>query len=174
MQAASKRILTTHTGSLHRPPDFEEMFRQKVSGEHYDENKFAARLRTSVAEIVRKQVEIGIDIIDDGEFSKIDFFSYARYRLDGIRPVVTATAGDSRTANAYLNPLAKSVMSSPAVRQRFAQFYADTEPPTGAFRPAALFNYICRSGPPLKNPQPTLSPDRSNTSQRKSDATSTI
>jgi 5-methyltetrahydropteroyltriglutamate--homocysteine methyltransferase len=134
VQSRFNRILTTHTGSLHRPPDFEEMFRQKLAGESVDENAFEARLRSSVAEIVRRQAEIGIDIVDDGEFSKVDFFSYAKYRLDGIeaRPLVKSSASDTRTSNAYLNPAMKSVMSSAAVRQKFAKFYADTEPPSGA------------------------------------------
>jgi hypothetical protein len=49
MQSHFNRILTTHTGSLHRPPDFEEMFRQKLAGEKFDESAFEARLRSSSA-----------------------------------------------------------------------------------------------------------------------------
>jgi methionine synthase II (cobalamin-independent) len=126
MQSRFNRILTTHTGSLHRPPDFEEMFRQKLAGESVDENAFEARLRSSVAEIVRRQAEIGIDIVDDGEFSKVDFFSYAKYRLDGIeaRPLVKSSASDARTSNAYLNPAIKSVMSSPEVCEVLCRYRA--------------------------------------------------
>ena len=55
MRASTDRILTTHTGSLHRPADLEELFRKKLAGEPYDEAAFEARLRSSVAEVVRKQ-----------------------------------------------------------------------------------------------------------------------
>ena len=89
METSRDRILTTHTGSLHRPPDLEEMFRKKLAGEAVDPLAFEARLRSAVGEIVRKQIDLGIDFIDDGEFSKVDFFSYAKYRMEGIeqRPV---------------------------------------------------------------------------------------
>ena len=89
MHHSTDRILTTHTGSLHRPPDLEELFRRKLTGEVYDDKTFEMRLPSAVAEIVQKQASIGIDVIDDGEFSKVDFFSYAKYRLDGVesRPV---------------------------------------------------------------------------------------
>ena len=90
--------LTTHTGSLHRPPDLEELFRKKLAGEPYDEKAFAERLRSSVAEIVQKQVDIGIDVIDDGEFSKVDFFSYAKYRLDGIEARAVPAQKTTRSA----------------------------------------------------------------------------
>jgi 5-methyltetrahydropteroyltriglutamate--homocysteine methyltransferase len=154
MKSRFKRILTTHTGSLHRPPDLEEIFRKKLALESYDETVFESRLRTSVAEIVQKQAEIGVDIIDDGEFSKTDFFSYAKYRLDGIetRPMVKSTAGDARTSNAYLNPAIKSVMSSAAVRQRFAKFYADTEPSTGAVSPGSVIQLYMPIGTAVEKP----------------------
>jgi 5-methyltetrahydropteroyltriglutamate--homocysteine methyltransferase len=154
MQSRFERILTTHTGSLHRPPDFEEMFRQKLAGESFDEKAFEARLRTGVSEIVRRQVEIGIDIIDDGEFSKVDFYSYAKYRLDGIeaRPIVKPPASDTRTANTYLNPAMRSVMSSAAVRQRFAKFYADTEPPSGAVSPGSVIQLYMPVGTAVEKP----------------------
>src|SRR5271169_3161518 len=154
MQSRFNRILTTHTGSLHRPPDFEEMFRQKLAGEKFDENAFEARLRSSVGEIVRRQAEIGIDIVDDGEFSKVDFFSYAKYRLDGIeaRPLMKPSVSDARTTNAYLNPAMKSVMSSAAVRQKFAKFYADTEPPSGAVSPGSLIQLYMPIGTAVEKP----------------------
>jgi 5-methyltetrahydropteroyltriglutamate--homocysteine methyltransferase len=154
MRSRFDRILTTHTGSLHRPPDFEEMFRKKLAAEDVDETAFEARLRSSVAEIVRRQAEIGIDIVDDGEFSKVDFFSYAKYRLDGIeaRPLVKPSAGDARTSNAYLNPAIKSVMSSAAVRQKFAKFYADTEPPSGAVSPGSVIQLYMPIGTAVEKP----------------------
>ena len=53
MHASADRIMTTHTGSLHRPADLEEMFRRKLAGEDtFDEKAFEARLRTAVAAIL--------------------------------------------------------------------------------------------------------------------------
>ena len=154
MSSMPNRILTTHTGSLHRPPDLEEMFRKKLSGESVDEEAFETSLRNGVAEIVRKQVEIGIDLIDDGEFSKVDFYSYAKYRLEGIetRSVAKAASGDTRLSTTYLNPAMKSVMSSADVRKRFAKFYADTEPPTGAVSPGSVIQLYMPIGTAVEKP----------------------
>jgi 5-methyltetrahydropteroyltriglutamate--homocysteine methyltransferase len=153
MHSSIDRILTTHTGSLHRPPDLEELFRKKLAGEAYDESAFETRLRSAVAEIVRKQADLGIDVIDDGEFSKVDFFSYAKYRLDGIeaRPV-KATASDKVSDNKFLHPGMKSVMSSASLRQRFAQFFVDTEPPQGAVWPSSVIQMYIPPGTAVEKP----------------------
>lgn len=149
MKTSTQRILTTHTGALHRPPDLEELFRKKLAGESHDESSFEDQLRSGVAEIVRTQAEIGVDIVDDGEFSKVDFFSYAKYRLDGIefRPL-DAKVG----ANKFLHPAMKSVMSSPSLRERFAQFYADTEPPGGATAPPSVIQVYMPLGTAVEPP----------------------
>jgi 5-methyltetrahydropteroyltriglutamate--homocysteine methyltransferase len=75
MKRSTDRILTTHVGSLPRPPDLLEIMQQ---GGDYNR-----RLRDAVKEIVRKQIELGIDIIDDGEFGKPSFVSYVNERLGG-------------------------------------------------------------------------------------------
>ena len=69
------RILTTHVGSLPRPPELIAMVRAKLRGEAVDSQAHAKVLRDSVAGIVRKQVALGIDVIDDGEFGKPSFVS---------------------------------------------------------------------------------------------------
>jgi 5-methyltetrahydropteroyltriglutamate--homocysteine methyltransferase len=114
---------------------------------------FEARLRSAVAEIVRKQVDLGVDIIDDGEFSKVDFFSYAKYRMEGIeqRPVRKSDE-KSTSANKFLHPAMKSVMSSRSLRERFAQFYADTEPPEGAATPPSLIQMYMPLGTAVEPP----------------------
>jgi 5-methyltetrahydropteroyltriglutamate--homocysteine methyltransferase len=153
MQRSADRILTTHTGSLHRPPDLEELFRKKLAGEFLDEKAFEARLRSSVAEIVGKQLSIGIDVIDDGEFSKVDFFSYAKYRLDGIEArAVPARRDDKVSANKFLHPGMKSVMSSLSLRQQFPQFFADTEPPQGAVWPGSVVQMYIPQGTAVEKP----------------------
>ena len=77
------RILTTHVGSLPRPRDLLDLMKAKLSGAAYDSAAYDARVKSAVAECVRKQVETGIDIVSDGEQSKSGFFSYVRERLEG-------------------------------------------------------------------------------------------
>ncbi|HEY4920764.1 MAG TPA: hypothetical protein VII40_11730, partial [Xanthobacteraceae bacterium] len=84
MQHSTDRILTTHTGSLPRPRDLLHMVRARSRGEASDAHAFQARLRQAVAEIVRKQAELGIDVVDDGELGKPSFVTYVRERLAGL------------------------------------------------------------------------------------------
>jgi 5-methyltetrahydropteroyltriglutamate--homocysteine methyltransferase len=83
MKTSSDRILTTHVGSLPRPVDLLAVVEAKEQGKPVDEKAHAARLRGAVAHIVRKQIELGIDIVDDGEFGKPSFVSYVNERLGG-------------------------------------------------------------------------------------------
>ena len=83
MQHSTKRILTTHAGSLPRPPDLLDMLAAKEQGQPVDEAARAARLPLAVKDIVAKQIEFGIDIVDDGEYSKPSFVTYVNERLGG-------------------------------------------------------------------------------------------
>src|SRR5262249_25138313 len=66
-----------------RPRDLLEMVRTRSRGERVDEDTFQTRLRLAVGEIVRKQADLGIDVVDDGEFGKPSFVTYVRERLGG-------------------------------------------------------------------------------------------
>src|SRR6266540_3065592 len=83
MKRSTDRILTTHVGSLPRPPDLLDVVQAREEGKAVDAKAHAARLRAAVAEIVRTQIDLGIDIIDDGEFGKPSFVSYVNERLGG-------------------------------------------------------------------------------------------
>jgi 5-methyltetrahydropteroyltriglutamate--homocysteine methyltransferase len=83
MQQNTDRIQTTHIGSLPRPHRLLDALKAKYSGQPYDEAAFRQALRAAVADVVRKQVDCGLDIITDGEFSKPGFFTYIRERLAG-------------------------------------------------------------------------------------------
>ena len=83
---SASRISTTHVGSLARPHDLLDLMKKKLSGEPYDRAAYAARVERAVDEIVRRQVEAGIDIVSDGEQSKPGFFSYVAERLEGFSP----------------------------------------------------------------------------------------
>ena len=82
-QQNTDRIQTTHIGSLPRPHDLLDIMKAKLNKQPYDESKFQAILSKAVADTVKKQVECGIDIVTDGEFSKPGFFTYIQQRLDG-------------------------------------------------------------------------------------------
>jgi len=83
MKRSTERILTTHTGSLPRPDDLVTMLYAKEKGELQDQAAFEARVRTATAEIVRKQLECGVDVVNDGEVSKIGYSTYVKDRLTG-------------------------------------------------------------------------------------------
>jgi 5-methyltetrahydropteroyltriglutamate--homocysteine methyltransferase len=83
MKRSTERILTTHAGSLARPPDLLEMLRAKASDQPYDPEAFAGRVRTAVAEVVRKQIDAGVDVVSDGEEGKPGFANYVKDRLTG-------------------------------------------------------------------------------------------
>lgn len=78
------RILTTHVGSLVRPPALLPFLRAIENGDAYDESAYAECLRSSVEEVVEQQVAVGIDIVSDGEFGKSWTWAwYCRDRLGG-------------------------------------------------------------------------------------------
>ena len=87
MKSSTGRILTTHTGSLPRPGDLVAMLNAKELGEPYGRTAFAARVKRAIDEIVRQQVQTGIDIVGDGEHSKFNWMAYARARLEGINEI---------------------------------------------------------------------------------------
>ncbi len=83
LQQNSDRIQTTHIGILPRPHALLDLLKAKLSGQLFDQNALDALLRQSVADVVRKQVDCGIDVVTDGEFSKPGFFTYVQERLAG-------------------------------------------------------------------------------------------
>src|SRR5881296_311653 len=86
MKRSSERILTTHAGSLPRPPDLLELIRAKSSEQPYDQGGYASRVRSAVREIVGKQAQLGLDVVDDGEMGKPGFIPYVNERLSGFEP----------------------------------------------------------------------------------------
>ena len=102
MKRSTDRILTTHVGSLPRPPDLLDLV--QADGGALDQPKNAARLREAVRQIVEKQIALGIDVIDDGEYGKPSFVSYVNERLGGFEidtsPGTSPWAG-SREAKSF-------------------------------------------------------------------------
>jgi 5-methyltetrahydropteroyltriglutamate--homocysteine methyltransferase len=114
MKRSRERILTTHVGSLIRPASLQDFLRAKQAGKSYDRTGYEACLKSSVAEVVRKQAEVGVDVVSDGEFGKsISWSQYVLERLSGFerRPIKPGT-----------NPFTRGVD-----RERFAEFYAELD-----------------------------------------------
>ena len=123
MKRSTDRILTTHVGSLIRPDALLKFVAEKEAGKRYDEDAYAKCLRESVAEVVRQQADVGIDIVSDGEFSKGGNWAfYVHKRLSGIsvRPATPEEAND---------PMAS--MAGGRDRQAFPEFYAEYDVASG-------------------------------------------
>jgi 5-methyltetrahydropteroyltriglutamate--homocysteine methyltransferase len=100
MQRSSERILVTHCGSLPRPLALLEQMRARAGGTGGNADAYAASLREAVEGIVRQQTECGIDVVSDGEQSKLGFFAYVGERLAGFepRPSARRTSWPAETA----------------------------------------------------------------------------
>lgn len=85
MKSSIERILTTHVGSLPRPDDLFEMMLARSDGRPVDETAYAKRVQSAVNECVRRQLEVGLDIVGDGEMGKPSFITYAASRLSGLQ-----------------------------------------------------------------------------------------
>jgi 5-methyltetrahydropteroyltriglutamate--homocysteine methyltransferase len=114
MQQSTDRILTTHVGSLIRPPALQDLLRAKQAGKPFDQHAFDRCLTESVADVVRQQADVGVDIVSDGEFGKsISWSQYVLERLSGF---------ERRPVKEGANPFTRG-----ADRQRFAEFYAELD-----------------------------------------------
>jgi len=83
MKQSTNHILTTHTGSLPRPSDLVDMILRKEAKQPVDENILAMRVHSAVAEVVKRQAEIGITVLNDGEQGKPGYATYMKDRLTG-------------------------------------------------------------------------------------------
>jgi 5-methyltetrahydropteroyltriglutamate--homocysteine methyltransferase len=114
MKRSVDRILTTHVGSLIRPQPLQEFLRAKQASKPFDQQAYDHCLTRSVADVVRRQAEAGIDVISDGEFGKsISWSQYVLERLSGFERRPVKPGG---------NPFQRG-----ADRERFAEFYAELD-----------------------------------------------
>jgi 5-methyltetrahydropteroyltriglutamate--homocysteine methyltransferase len=114
MKRSTDRILTTHVGSLIRPPELIAFLRQKAAGQSIDAAAHEACLSASVAEVVREQHEAGVDVVSDGEFGKaISWSQYVLERVSGF---------EQRPIRADAHPFARG-----ADRTKFAAFYKELD-----------------------------------------------
>ena len=121
MKRSDTRILTTHTGSLPRPPDLVEALNAKELGKNYDEAALDKRVRRAIAEVVQRQAATGLDVINDGEHSKVSWMAYARARLSGLEEIDSpvrfrgATRDSLAFAAAYEDMRVMLAARSPAI-----------------------------------------------------------
>ena len=118
MKRSTDRILTTHVGSLIRPPELLEFLSAKRDRRPVDEPAYARCLKDAVGGIVRRQAAAGVDVPSDGEFGKsISWSQYLLERMSGF---------ERRPVAAGANPFARG-----ADRTRFAEFYAELDAKEG-------------------------------------------
>ncbi len=86
MRTSQDRILTSHVGSLPRPPDMLAMLEAKETGETVDQQALNERITLAISDVVAAQLAAGIDIVNDGENSKTSYTLYVRDRLNGVGP----------------------------------------------------------------------------------------
>src|ERR1700729_3784301 len=104
------RILTTHVGSLPRPPELVDLVFAEDRGEQVDSEQYDRLLQEAVSDRVRHQVDAGVDFVSDGEMSKIGYATYIRHRLSGfeVGDVPRATPADLDAYPRFMKRLAES------------------------------------------------------------------
>jgi 5-methyltetrahydropteroyltriglutamate--homocysteine methyltransferase len=83
MKRSASRILTTHTGSLPRSRELQELLRLREERRPFDQSAFATQVRAAVADTVQQQIAIGLDVINDGEQRRSQYAAYVKERLTG-------------------------------------------------------------------------------------------
>jgi 5-methyltetrahydropteroyltriglutamate--homocysteine methyltransferase len=147
MKESTERILTTHVGSLPRPPDLLEMIQAKERGQGFDGETFARRVKEAVAEVVRKQAEAGIDILADGEMGRFGFIPYVNERLTGLE--------------ARPNPGGEGTWARSREHLAFPEYYAWAAQMPGAAGGAQRNQWVC-TGPIAYKGQEALARDIDN------------
>jgi 5-methyltetrahydropteroyltriglutamate--homocysteine methyltransferase len=147
MKHSTERILTTHVGSLPRPPDLLEMIQAKEQGRPIDAEAFAARVKSAVAEAVRRQAEAGIDIAADGEMGRFGFIPYVNERLTGLE--------------ARSNPRSEGTWARSREHLAFPEYYAWAAQMPGAAGGAQRTQWVC-TGPIAYKGQEALKRDINN------------
>ena len=125
------RIRTTHVGSLVRPPALVEIMQAREHGEPVDPARHAEVLAASVADVVVRQAQIGLDVVSDGEYGKSDSWSrYVRERLGGFS--TTRASGATGNPAAASGPVTARSNVPPGTDKRlFSEFYAEYEATQG-------------------------------------------
>jgi 5-methyltetrahydropteroyltriglutamate--homocysteine methyltransferase len=133
MKRSVSRIITTHSGSLSRPPDLLALNRARAQGEKVDDPTYEQCLSGAIVDVVRRQRDAGIDVPDDGEFPKpmaaqFDYgawWNYAFARLEGFVPAESVP--ESKHKKSGVAELALTSFGNRRDWQKFSEFYQDPE-----------------------------------------------
>ena len=132
MKRSTERILTTHVGSLPRPPDLLAMIQAKERGEPLDIEVYAGRVKSAVAETVEKQASCGVDVVADGEMGRFGFIPYVNERLTGLE--------------VRANPRSEGTWARSREHLAFPEYYAWAAQMPGAAGGAQRNQWVC-TGP---------------------------
>ncbi len=121
MQPGTRRILTTHSGSLPRPAGFLSLVLAREAGEPVDEAQYNDEVRAAVRETVQRQADAGVDVLNDGEMSKPSYATYVKDRLTGfggegaIEQVAASVMGPEDFPD-FAEKMAQTMASAAAIR----------------------------------------------------------
>ncbi|MDP6574448.1 MAG: cobalamin-independent methionine synthase II family protein [Rhodospirillales bacterium] len=116
LRSSAERILTTHVGSLPRPPGVVDLLMAREEGVAVDEDAFETAVREAVAAVVARQVEVGVDTVSDGEMGKVSYVTYMKERLSGFGgSTVRAVPTDLLDFPDY--PATKARLEAPGARE---------------------------------------------------------
>lgn len=136
MKRSERKILTTHVGSLPRPRDMLQPLHARDSGEPYDAESLERQISAAVSTVVRRQVDLGIDVINDGEHGRASFATYANTRIGGLERVLRPPRHVSRAT--------RDSLAFPAVYDEMKKMFGARRELTG--RPEDAVSLVC-TGP---------------------------
>jgi len=116
---STNRIITSHAGSFHRPDDLRDIMAARRDGDPFDD-ALAKKVRDSIAWAVKQQAECGVDVVNDGEYTKRSWQTYSRGRLAGL---------EQRPLQRGEDPLYGSIVGREM--SQFPEFFAEPRPSTG-------------------------------------------
>ena len=136
MKHSERKILTTHVGSLPRPRNLLLPLHARDSGEPYDAQSLGRQISAAVAAVVRKQADLGIDIINDGEHGRASFATYANTRIGGLERVMRPPR--------HIGRATRDAIEFPAVYEEMRKMFGARRALTG--RPEDTVSLVC-TGP---------------------------
>jgi 5-methyltetrahydropteroyltriglutamate--homocysteine methyltransferase len=136
MKRSERRILTTHVGSLPRPRELLQPLHAKDSGDSYDAPALERKTAEATAAVVRRQAELGIDILNDGEHGRASFATYANTRIGGLER--------ERHPPPHIARPTRDSLEFPAVYAEMKKMFAARRELTG--RPEDAVSLVC-TGP---------------------------
>ena len=136
MKSSERRILTTHVGSLPRPRDLLQPLHARDSGEPYDAAALERSISAAISAVVRRQAELGLDIVNDGEHGRASFATYANTRIGGLERIMRPPR--------HVGKATRDSMAFPAVYEEMRKMFAARRELTG--KPEDAVSLVC-TGP---------------------------